>query len=229
MGGYSTDPFERRARRPATAPAPSSAFDGFDGRAWKYETEWEWHFAWEQLWDVLWEWRVPLLLTGIMVASAMSASFLPAFSSPAYGGAAFAAGTGAAASGLGSAAGAGASMGAAASASAAASAPAAAVGAAATAVASWAVALIQVAGSAGTIAVPALTAAMAWKNRHTLAAILWGILLLCLLPWALRLWRHACSQCSSPSMESRTQRKMPRKRSALRIRASTKKTGVPGT
>eukprot|EP00930_Biecheleria_cincta_P042678 TRINITY_DN29367_c0_g1_i1.p1 TRINITY_DN29367_c0_g1~~TRINITY_DN29367_c0_g1_i1.p1 ORF type:complete len:1112 (+),score=227.46 TRINITY_DN29367_c0_g1_i1:55-3390(+) len=224
IGGYSTDPFERRSRAPATAPAPSSAFDGFDGRAWKYETEWEWHLVWEQLWDVLWEWRVPLLFTGIMFASAM----LPAFSTPAYGGAAFAAGTGAAASGLGSAAGAGSSMGAAASASAAASAPAAAVGAAAAAVASWAVALVQVAGTAGTIAVPALTVAMAWKNRHILAAVLWGILLLCLLPWAFRLWRHACFQCSSPSSESRSQRKMPRKRSALRVRASTTKTGVPG-
>lgn len=228
LGIYSTDPFEGRSRMPAAAPAPSSAFDSFDGRAWKYETEWDWHLVWEQLWDVLWEWRVPLLLTGIMFASAMSANLLPAMSSPAYGGAAFAAGTGAAASSLGGAAGAGTSMGAAASASAAASAPAAAVGAAAAAVASWAMAFIQVAGSAGTIAVPALTMAMAWNNRHILATILWGMLLLCLLPWAIRLWRHAYFQCSSPAMESRIQRKVSRKRPALRMKGSNAKTGMTG-
>jgi len=142
-------------------------------RQWQREVDWDWHLAWEQLWEILWEWRVPLALTGIMVLAAMSATILPAVAAPA--GATAAASVGASAlgsAGLGTAA---------------AVAPAAAAGATAASVGSMTLALLQVAGSAGSVAVPVLTVALAWQNRHYLAALLWGCLALAAMPFAYRI------------------------------------------
>lgn len=173
-------------------------------REWEFERAWEWNLFWEQLWEILWEWRIPLTLTAIMAFTAMSASFLPAAAAAAP---MVAGGVSTASVGIAGAAG---TAGAGAAATAAVAAPPAAIGAAAAAIGSWALALLQVAGSAGSVAVPVFTVALAWQNRHYLAACLWAVLVLAMLPWAFRVWRRVCLQ----PVASESRRRKTKKRTA---------------
>mmetsp|Transcript_53659 Transcript_53659/g.87456 ORF Transcript_53659/g.87456 Transcript_53659/m.87456 type:complete len:179 (-) Transcript_53659:163-699(-) len=59
------------------------------------------------------------------------------------------------------------------------------------AVAAWATALVQVAGSSASVAVPALTFFYAWKNKHYIEAVIFGSLFVALFPWALQIIRKS--------------------------------------
>jgi len=152
--------------------APSAGHIDSDGghasawlpdRQWDFTRDWDWDLAWQQVREFLWEWRFPLAIFAAMV-------FAPALG-------AFASSTAMASAP-------------------AASAPAAALGASgAAAAASWLpsiVAMLQLALSAGSTAMPVLTAAYAWQHRRDIVAVIWIILGLGTLPTlirsALRLW-----------------------------------------
>mmetsp|Transcript_29940 Transcript_29940/g.64554 ORF Transcript_29940/g.64554 Transcript_29940/m.64554 type:complete len:180 (-) Transcript_29940:147-686(-) len=59
------------------------------------------------------------------------------------------------------------------------------------AVAAWATALVQVAGSSASVAVPALTFFYAWKNKHYIEAVIFGSFFVALFPWALQIIRKS--------------------------------------
>jgi len=156
--------------------APSAGHIDSDGghasawlpdRQWDFTRDWDWNLAWQQVREFLWEWRFPLAIFAAMVVAASSAPAL---------------GVVASSTAMASAP--------------AASAPVAGLGiAGAAAATSWlpsVVAMLQLAFSAGSTAMPILTAAYAWQNRREIVAIIWILLGVLMLPTlvrsALRLW-----------------------------------------
>jgi len=155
---------------------------------WEFMRDWNWSVAWQQVREFLWEWRFPLAIFVAMVLASTSTPALGAFASTT-----------------------------AMTSAPAAAAPTAALGAAgATVATSWLpslVAMLQLALSASSTAMPILTAAYAWQHRREIVAIIWIVLGLGTLPTlirsALRLWElwrctaslravRGCSGATSP-------------------------------
>jgi len=138
----------------------------FSDKTWDVARDWDWSLTWQQVREFLWEWRFPLAIFVAMVFASSSAPVLGAVASST------------------------------AMAAPAASAPAATLGTAGAAAATaWLpsiVAMLQLALSAGTTAMPILTAAYAWQHRREIVAIIWIVFAAGTLPTlirsALRLW-----------------------------------------
>merc|ERR1712080_369247 len=123
---------------------------GSEGMQWERMWEFDLELAWQQLVEFLWEWRLPLLLVATMACAAATAAVVPVLVP--------------------------ASAGTAAVWSSAPPTATAAVGFAT--VFSWlpgALAILQLAAGAGSVAVPVLTAAYAWHQRHVIAAAVFGL------------------------------------------------------
>mmetsp|Transcript_13551 Transcript_13551/g.37608 ORF Transcript_13551/g.37608 Transcript_13551/m.37608 type:complete len:1079 (-) Transcript_13551:182-3418(-) len=162
---------------------------------WERLHAWDWELAWQQAWEFLWEWRLPLLLFIVMVFSATSATFMPSMTS-------------------------GVSMIAPSVATAVPTATPTVV--TSVAAASWVpsiVALVQLAAGAGSVAVPVLTAAYAWQNRHEIAALAWAMFALVILPVAARFMHRQwtsnedfCRQKCVPHPRAHVPRGHPKRR-----------------